>query len=235
MPSYGQFGTPGYAQSTIPTPIVQQYPGAKNYQDALRGFDILGFGPLAGGFGRLAASGVTDPVAGGFQTTVGPGGAGAFAQPGAASAQLGGLFGSQMESIPAAQGANQQFQNQVLGGIANVGKGLGASIDQQQQAAIQLEAAKNAQQAQTAQGIMGLVNLLSDPQGMGANIMQAFGADPGTTPLGAGVGGLGSLFSGLGTEAGAIFGQAGGGPSISAIGSWLASFLPSLGAAAAAP
>lgn len=224
--SYGQFGTPGYAQSTIPTPIVQQYPGAKNYQDALRGFGLLAYGPYSKGYGDLAASQATDPAAAAWQAGTG-GGGGAFAQPGVASNALGNLFSSQMGGEVSRQAANQQGVFNALQGIEGVGKGLATSIDEQQRAAIQLEAAKNAQQAQTAQGIMGLVNAFTSPTGMGANIIGPGGLDltqgqSGISPLGAITKGIGGLFSGTAGGAGILGGSglgAIGGSSIADLGS----------------
>lgn len=185
----GQFGTPGYAQSTIPTPIVQQYPGAKNYQSSLRMFGDLASGPYSKGLGDIAAAQSLDPAAQQYQQNMAMGG-GAYAPPGSGTAELGNLFGAASGSEATRQQVNDESAIDALKGMGQAGMGLANSIDEQQSAAIALERANNEALSAEISGALDIASTVGQLLGFGSG-SQAFSTAAAGSQAGAGGGGGG--------------------------------------------
>lgn len=141
-PPYGQFGTSGYPQRTIPSPIVQQYPGAKNFQGALGMFGNLAYGPYSQGLSDVESAQQADPMAQQYQQIMEQGG-GAYAQPGLGTGAVGSLFSGQMANEAQRQKTQHESTMNALSGIGDIGKALADSIYSQESAANSLQMAEN--------------------------------------------------------------------------------------------
>lgn len=206
---YGQFGTANYPFRTIPRDIITQYPGTINLRDALSAYGNLAYGPLSGGLGDIAGAKAMDPAAAEFQAGT-EGGGGAFGTPGAGTEMFSKLINNAMAANATKQATQQQQNIEALKGINTTGEQLAGSIYGQQKGALELQAAEQEAQAKQGQGIMQLADILTNPKGLGANVMQMFGADPGTTPGGALFSGGKSLLSGAGNYLGGSGGAGSG-------------------------
>lgn len=160
MPLYGnqgmgQFGTSGFAGRDYPLGIRQQYPGSQNLMQATGMYTNLLAGPYSNAY-QIAAAQAADPSAMEFQAATGAGGQGAFAQPGAATQDVGKLFAGQAGAQVAGQGARQKQQSDALKGLLDTFNAYGQDIYQTQSAANQLQEAKLRAQEQQQQAIIDL-------------------------------------------------------------------------------
>jgi hypothetical protein len=191
----GAFGTSGFPQGAIPPDIAQQYPGLKSNRNALGVFGNLAYGPQSTGIADIATAQANDPSAGAYQQGTATGG-GAYAPGGEGTGLFSSLLNNQIKNQAAQQDLLNQTRQKALSGIATTGMDVANNMAGQQQAQLALDQAQQQQQAQQMKSIGELVNFATSPTGGGANIMQAFGASPGTSPLSGLVSGIGSLFSG---------------------------------------
>lgn len=185
---YGQFGAPNYFGRDIPPNILNQYPGTTNIQAGGQAFGNLLYGPLSNAYNITAAQ-AADPSAVAFQADMARGG-GAFAVPGAGTAQLSNLFAGQAQADVAGQQAKFQQQKSAEQGMLDTAQAYAGDIYQTQQAKYGLEAAKGQQQQQQEQGIVGLLDMFTNPNSMLGNIL----GQGGTGTLGKGQSPFGGLW-----------------------------------------
>lgn len=186
--SYGQFGTPGYFGKDVPPGIVANFPGTQNIQQGLGMFGDLLYGPYSNAY-QITAAQAADPTAQAFQ---GPSG-GAFANPAVGPQALGSLFSSQMGANVAGQQAKQKQQIDAAKGMLTGAQDYASNIYNTLSAGYGLQKTKAQQQAQEQQGVMGLINLFTNPESMLSNILGPGGAGK----LGPGQSAFGGLFSAL--------------------------------------
>jgi len=236
---------PGY-----PNWLADEYPGMGGINTALKGYSYLLNDP---GFKQLTEASASDPEAQQYQ-------AGPMA--GVPSSAAPGLFGrlmaANMGANVAGQAAQNQGQNAAQKERVQAGSDTANLMAGQQESELGLEEAQTKKATGELGGFASILNMLSNPKGMGANIMGAAGASPGSTPL-SGLLGLGkglfgkimSMFSGVpglddlaglagdtsgaGLEsvlgAGGDLGALGGSEGISGIASLFADLLPALAGA----
>ncbi len=199
------YGGPGY-----PNWLQAEYPGLEGINTADKGFNYLLNDP---GFKQLAASQASDPAAQEYQA----GSMGGLPK-GAGAGLFGRLLAGQMGANVAGQASQDQGANAAQTGKVNANSAAANIMSGRQESDIALQEAEAKQAGQGLSAVTGGLNLLTNPKGLGGNIMGAFG-------------GSGSPLSGITGLFSSLLGS-GGGANLAGSGIDLASILGSSGAAA---
>jgi hypothetical protein len=168
-----------------PNWLVDEYPGLEGISSGIKGFNYLLKDP---GFKQLATSSAADPAGQGYQAAS-DAGIPASAAPGL----FGQLIAGQMGADVAGQAAQSKGQNAAQNAKVGAGQAAGNLMANQQSSQLDLEKAQASQAMGQLGGFSSILNMLTNPKGIGANIMGLFTGSNADSPLG---GLFSKLFSG---------------------------------------
>jgi hypothetical protein len=177
-----------YSGAGYPRWVTGEYPGLEGINTALKGFTTLLNDP---GYKQLAGAQASDPAAQEYQGA---------SDSGSGSASAPGLFGrllaGQMGANVAGQAAQDQGQQAAQSG--RVGANLaGANLMAgNQQSNLAVDEAQAKQATEKLGGFSSILKMITDPKGIGANIMSSLGGPKDTSPLGGIFGKIAGMFSG---------------------------------------
>lgn len=180
---WGTIGTPNWPGQAIPQDIANQYPGTGMMRRALGGFSRLAFGPEASGLADVGAAQASDPEAEAYQEGVSKSG-GAYGPGNSATLLYSGLLNNMFKNAAMRQQIQSQSVDKALSGIADTGENLANAIYGQQKADTGLEEAQNQASGEELGGFSQILNMLTNPKGMGANIMGLATGSNTASPLG---------------------------------------------------
>jgi hypothetical protein len=170
----------------FPNWLSNEYPGLEGISTGLQGFKELLNNP---GYKQLAESQAADPAAQGYQ---------AASDSGLPSSAAPGLFGrlvaGQMGANVAGQASQDAGQNAAQKGRIGATSDASSLMVGQQSSQTELEKAQAKQALQQLGGFKSILDMATDPKGMGANIMGLFTGKNTDSPLGSLFSGIKSLF-----------------------------------------
>lgn len=157
----------------FPNWLSNEYPGLEGINTGLQGFKELLNNP---GYKQLAESQAADPAAQEYQ---------AASDSGSPSSAAPGLFGrlvaGQMGANVAGQASQSAGQNAAQKGRVGATSDAANLMASQQSSQLELEKAQSQQALQEFGGFKSILDMATDPKGLGANIISAFGGSG--TPL----------------------------------------------------